>query len=158
MRTMIAAIVPRVGAGHTLPLLPVDDTELDRASLACFVAANLNAVVFDYVARQKGPATHFTWYICEQLPVVPLDLYDEICFGPKTAAEIVREAVLELTYTAHDMAPFACDMGFTNEDGVERPPFCWDDDRRLKLRAKLDALFFRQLSLPQPLPRVDQRI
>ena len=63
-------------------------------------------------------------------------------FGPKTAGVIVREAVLELTYTAHDMAPFARDMGYVDEDGDVKPPFQWNEDRRLHLRAKLDAVFF----------------
>ena len=133
MRTMIAAIIPRVGAGHTLPLLPILD---GSPAQACFVVANLNALVFDFVARQKVPATHFTWYVLEQLPVVPTDRYEATRFGPKTADEIVRDAVLELTYTAHDMAPFARDLGY------EGPPFQWDEHRRLYLRAKLDALFF----------------
>ena len=99
-------------------------------------------MIFDYVARQKVPTTHFTWYVLEQLPVVPPGRYEEVHFGPKTAAEIVREAVLELTYTAHDMAPFARDMGHVNEAGEVLPPFRWDEDRRLRLRAKLDALYF----------------
>ena len=73
---------------------------------------------------------------------MPPDRYGEVCFGPKTAAEIVREVVLELTYTAHDMAPFARDMGHVDEMGEARPPFRWDEDRRLCLRAKLDALYF----------------
>ena len=63
-------------------------------------------------------------------------------FGPKTAAEIVREAVLELTYTAHDIAPFARDMGYVDEAGIVKPPFTWDKERRLVQRAKLDAVFF----------------
>lgn len=63
-------------------------------------------------------------------------------FGPKTAAEIVREAVLELTYTAHDIAPFARDMGYVDAEGEVLPPFAWDEARRLNLRAKLDALYF----------------
>ena len=142
MRTMIAVIIPRVGAGHTLPLLPLVETELDRASLACIVTANLNATIFDYVARQKVPTTHFTWYALKQLPVVPPERYQVARFGPKTAAEIVRETVLELTYTAHDMAPFARDMGHVDEAGKVLPPFRWDEDRRLCLRAKLDALYF----------------
>ena len=54
----------------------------------------------------------------------------------------MREAVLELTYTAHDMAPFARDMGHVDEAGEVLPPFRWDEDRRLRLRAKLDALYF----------------
>ena len=142
MRTMIAAIIPRAGAGHTLPLLPIVENDTDRASLASFVVANLNTVVFDYVARQKVPTTHFTLYVLEQLPVVPPERYEAVRFGPKTAGEIVREAVLELTYTAHDMAPFARDMGHLDKAGEVLPPFRWDPDRRLMLRAKLDALYF----------------
>ena len=69
-------------------------------------------------------------------------LYATVRFGPKTAAEIVREAVFELTYTAHDMAPFARDMGYVDETGAVEPPFTWDEERRLQLRAKLDAVFF----------------
>ncbi len=55
---------------------------------------------------------------------------------------IVEETVLELTYTAHDMAPFARDMGYVDDAGQVKPPFIWDEERRLKLRAKLDAVFF----------------
>jgi hypothetical protein len=44
--------------------------------------------------------------------------------------------VLELTYTAWDLAPFARDVG---HDG---PPFLWDPARRFQLRCELDAAFF----------------
>ena len=44
--------------------------------------------------------------------------------------------VLELTYTAWDLEPFAKDCGY---DG---PPFRWDPERRFLLRAELDAAFF----------------
>ena len=50
--------------------------------------------------------------------------------------------MLELTYTAHDMAPFARDMGYVDKAGKVKPPFAWDELRRLHLRAKLDAVFF----------------
>jgi hypothetical protein len=40
------------------------------------------------------------------------------------------------------MAPFARDMGYVDEAGVVLPPFIWNDARRLRLRAKLDAVFF----------------
>ena len=63
-------------------------------------------------------------------------------FGLRTAGEIVREAVLELTYTAHDMAPFAHDMGHVDAAGDLLPPFVWEEERRLFLRANLDAVFF----------------
>ena len=86
-------------------------------------------------------------FIVEQLPVVPLDRYDSVHFGSKTAGEIVREAVLELTYTAHDMTPFARDLGYVDETGTAKPPFRWDENRRLRLRAKLDAVFFHLYGL-----------
>ena len=63
-------------------------------------------------------------------------------FGPTAAAEIVRDAVLELTYTAHDMATFAVDLGHVNKAGEVLAPFHWDENRRMGLRAKLDALYF----------------
>ena len=99
-------------------------------------------MAFDYVSRQKVQSTHFSNYILEQLPVIPPALFETTTFGPKTAADIVRAAVLELTYTAHDMAPFARDMGYVDEAGNVLPPFIWDEARRLRLRTKLDAVFF----------------
>ena len=139
VRSMIAAIVPSAGVGNTLPILSLESATAGNAAL---LLANLNAIPFDFIARQKIQGQHLNWFIVEQLPVVPPEHYEEVRFGPKTAAEIVREAVLELTYTAHDMAPFARDMGHVDEAGQVLPPFRWDEDRRLMLRAKLDALYF----------------
>ena len=140
-RTMIATAVPFVGLGNTAPAIFVERAEENQSSAAVLLA-NLGATVFDFVARQKAQSTHLNWFIVEQLPVVPPDRYESVRFGAKTASEIVREAVRELTYTAHDMAPFACDMGHVDEDGNVLPPFIWDEERRLFLRAKLDAVFF----------------
>ena len=139
---MIAALIPETGTGNTLPLVVNDEGELMTASSAATLLANLNAISFDFVARQKIQGQHLNWFIVEQLPVVPPETFDTVSFGPKTAGEIVREAVLELTYTAHDMAPFARDMGYVDGDGDVKPPFVWDEERRLHLRAKLDAVFF----------------
>ena len=62
---------------------------------------------------------------------------------PRPASELVhRRAVLELTYTAHDMVPFAHDIGHVDDHGEVLTPFRWDAERRLSLRAKLDALYF----------------
>ncbi len=123
-------------------MLHQQDGTLIHASIASLYVANLNALVFDFIARQKIQGQHLNWFIVEQLPVVPPDRYEIVRFGKKTAAEIIREAVLELTYTAHDMAPFAREMGYVDEKGKVKPPFIWDEERRLKLRAKLDAIYF----------------
>lgn len=140
-RTMIAAAIPRSGVGNKAPLLVGQDRDT-MASHGPTMLANLNAIVFDFAARSKVHSTSVNWYIVEQLPVVPLAKLQAVKFGKKTAAQVVQEAVLELTYTAHDMEPFGRDMGYMDDTGKVRPPFVWDDDRRLKLRAKLDAVFF----------------
>jgi hypothetical protein len=57
-------------------------------------------------------------------------------FGTKTAEEIVRDDVLHLSYTSHDMAAFARDQGY------EREPFPWQDDDRLRWRARLTQFSF----------------
>ena len=141
VRTMIAAAVPSVGLGNTAPAIFPEDVDNDQSNTALLLA-NLGVTILDFVVRQKAQSTHLNWYIVEQLPVVPPARYVAIRFGPKTADEIVREAVLELTYTAHDMVPFARDMGYVNKAGRVKPPFTWDEARRLHLRAKLDAVFF----------------
>jgi hypothetical protein len=140
-RTAIAAAGPPAGYGNTLPILKPEDTEIFKEYAPCLLA-NMNAIILDYIARQKVQSTHLNWYIIEQLPVVPPSMYDDVTFGDRTAADVVREIVLELTYTAHDMAAFARDFGYVDESGEVRPPFAWDPDRRLRLQAKLDAVFF----------------
>ena len=139
IRTMLAALVPRVGCGHTLPVLLPSEERLDAVEAACYLA-NMNSFGFDYVARQKVHATHLTWYIVEQLPVIAPEGYDRR-FGDVTARELVRDHVLRLTYTAHDMEPFARDLGHFG------PPFAWDTEERRHLRARLDALYFHLYGL-----------
>ena len=135
------------GAGNSLPLLTESMDEPLGARSVALILANLNAVPLDFVLRQKVQGQNLNWFIAEQLPVVPPERYETIRFGPKTAAAVVREAVLELTYTADDMAPFAREMGYTSREGAVLPPFRWDEDRRLNLRAKLDAVFFHLYGL-----------
>ena len=154
VRTVISSIVPWAGYGNKVPLLTEENSSLinktgqsrlmdQRAPwpmVQVLLVANLNAVCLDFIARQKIHGTSLNWFIVEQLPVIaPVD-YDRP-FGDKTARELVRDHVLRLTYTAHDMAPFARDLGY---DG---PPFVWDEEERRHLRARLDALYFHLYGL-----------
>jgi hypothetical protein len=138
VRTFIAALFPSFGFGNKVPILV--PTSEDRSEW--LLAANMNATPFDYVTRQKVQGQTLNLFIVEQFPVVPPERFKGVRFGAKAAETIIREAVLELTYTAHDMAPFARDMGYVDDAGLVKPPFIWDEERRLKLRAKLDAVFF----------------
>lgn len=152
VRTMIAAMVPFCAASNKLPLLLPDVSSTKKggkgqaiahyAEDAPLLLANLNSTPFDFVARQKLHSTTLNLFIVEQLPVVRPSAYARE-FGPKTARNIVREQVLALTYNAHDMAPFARDMGHVDPTtGEVKPPFRWDARDRLRRRAKLDALYF----------------
>jgi hypothetical protein len=57
-------------------------------------------------------------------------------------ADFVIPQVLALSYTAHDLAPFARDLGYVDAAGQVLPPIVWDDDERRARLAALDALFF----------------
>ena len=137
-RTMIVAAVPKIGLSDSIFLLMPEKTF--SAADACLLIANLNSYCFDYVTRHKMPGTNLSWFIVEQLPVIAPADYDR-SFGATTARALVRDHVLRLTYTAHDMAPFARDLGYDGE------PFIWDEEERRHLRARLDALYFHLYGL-----------
>jgi len=134
LRTVIASVIPRVGVGHSLPLMIVKPV----ASVCSMLVANLSVFALDYVARQKVGGTHLTFFVYQQLPVLPPSTYDGCCpWDPGVSLkDWILPRVLELTYTAEDLRPFAVDCGFSG------PPFRWDDERRFRLRCDLDAAFF----------------
>ena len=135
IRTVIPSVIPRVAVGHTLPLmLPGNDASRPAACLL----ANLTAFVLDYCSRQKLGGVHLTFGYVNQLPVLPPDTFQSRPpWCPDTPlASWVQPRVLELLYTAWDLAAFARDNGY---DG---PPFRWNDHRRFLLRCELDAAFF----------------
>jgi hypothetical protein len=123
-RTLITAAAPAHGFGHPYPLaLPT------QPSHAPLLSAIWSSMACDYAVRQKVGGTHLTYGYVQQMPAPTPDQ-----LVPHAAFAIAR--ILELTYTAHDMAPFARDIGDTGA------PFRWDPDRRAAIRAELDALFF----------------
>lgn len=139
-RTVIASAVPKAAFGNKAPLLLPDGDPRSYSVAQHLLLANLNAIALDYVARQKMQSATLNLYIVEQLPFVPGENFARR-FGAKTAEEIIREDVLRLTYTAHDMAGFADDMGYAGQ------PFAWDEEDRMRRRARLDALFFHLYGL-----------
>lgn len=126
-RTAITSVFPAAAVGNNLPIMIGQFSHV--AALQGCIQANWSSVVFDFAARKKVGGTHINFFIAKQLPVLPPETYTQDLLD-----EIVPR-VLELTYTAHDMAPFARDLGY---DG---PPFVWDEDRRAQLRAELDGVY-----------------
>jgi hypothetical protein len=139
-RTMIAAVLPNTAAGNSLGLLLPEQVAEERAINCCRLAANLSALALDFVLRQKLQGQNLNWFIVEQLPFVAAAAF-EAPMGDGTITDYVCGEVLRLTYTAHDMAGFAADLGDVDAQGRVLPPFVWDEaDRRARM-ALLDALF-----------------
>jgi len=106
-----------------------------HAEAAALMVGLLNSIVVDFAARSSVGGTDLSYFIIKQLPITPPDE----CFQPSrlpglTYAELIVPRVLELTYTAWDLEPFARDLGY---DG---PPFAWDEARRHRRKCELDAI------------------
>lgn len=125
-RTMISALIPWSAVGDSYFLMQ------PKGSSAAQVAglyANLDSLVFDWIARQKVGGVNFSFYYIEQLPVLSPNSYSE------ADLDYILPRVLELAYTAHDLKPFAEDLGYDGE------PFPWNPDRRHQLKCELDAYY-----------------
>jgi len=132
-RSVIGSVMPLVGVGNSCHLLLLGlNVSPDQA--AAFLG-NISSLVFDFIARQKIGGANFNFYIPKQLPILPPNHYTE------TDLAYIVPRVLELTYTAHDLAAWAQDLGHSG------PPFPFNPDRRAQLRAELDAYYARLYGL-----------
>ena len=181
-RTAIFSLLPKVGVNHKLPLIFVFENSIKFACLF----ANLNSLVLDYVVRQKMGGTSLGFFILKQLSILL----------PKTYTTrhllFTIPRILELTYTAWDLKPFADDIwaegdnslriaikkqweenqketsGHTNttppdwleiiyslnpdnpnKNACPLPPFKWDEARRARLKAELDAFYAKLYGLTE---------
>ncbi len=138
-RTVVAAVISRSAVGDTF-LLAMPSVGPEFAACLC---ANLSSVILDYAARQKVGGLHLKYNVFRQLPVLFPSAFEGEAFWsrPQTLRHWLLPRILELTYTAWDLQPFARDCG---DDG---PPFIWDPDRRIRLQCELDAAFFHLYGL-----------
>lgn len=134
-RTLLASIIPKVPAGHSLRLVYIRQSD---ALLLTSQLSALNSFALDYVCRQKIGGVNLNPIIVYQLPIVPNNILNSPCvwFHDKVLKTWLSERVLELTYTAWDLEAFALDCGYSG------PPFRWDQERRFLLRCELDAAYF----------------
>jgi hypothetical protein len=132
-RSFISTVMPLSAQGDSVFLWQAN---IDISpKLLALLLANLGSISFDFVARQKVGGVNFSFYYFKQMPVFPPDRYKDV-----DIAYIVPR-VLELTYTAHDMAAWAQDLGHSG------PPFTFNPERRAQLRAELDAYYARLYGL-----------
>jgi hypothetical protein len=154
-RTFLATILPVSAVGNSVPLI-LPKLAPGARHLAC-LASNLSCMVFDFAARQKMGNVNLNFYLVEQLPILTPDHYTSAML------DYIVPCVVELSYTAWDLGAFARDV--LDEVGQETwarwfkeapvhtspppawapagapPPFVWDEVRRARLRAELDALY-----------------
>ncbi len=137
-RTMIASFILRTAVTNKFVLM-LADAEPRRL---CCLLGNVDSFVFDYVTRQKIGGITLNFFIVEQLPTLPPDVYADKCSWSKrkTLEHWISERVLKLSCTAEDMIPLAQACGFKGSrgDGVH----VWKDAERAVLRAELDAACF----------------
>ena len=132
-RSVIGGVFPRSGVGNSCHLV-LPSPSISTSRIAGFIGS-ISCLVFDFVARQKIGGANFNFFIPMQLPVLPPSAYTQV------AIDFIQPRVLELTYTSHDLKPWAEDLGY---DG---PPFRFDPERRALLRAELDAFYAHLYSL-----------
>jgi hypothetical protein len=126
-RTVVASVVPRVAANHKMPLFITDQDTKNAAALL----GNWLSLPFDYLARQKVGGSSVTYFYLKQFAALSPSSY-----GARELA-FIAPRVLELTYTAHDLKPWAEDLGYAGN------PFSWDVERRAILLAELNAYYAR---------------
>jgi hypothetical protein len=144
-RTSIFSIIPSYAVNHKAPLIFLN--KVDSKKVLVFVA-NLNSLVLDYITRNKIGGTSLAFFIVKQLPVIPPECYTD------DLITLISPKVVELTYTAWDLEPFAQDIlteigpDKWNEWFPQNPlqegrphPFKWDTDRRFELQRELDAIY-----------------
>jgi type I restriction-modification system DNA methylase subunit len=133
--TSIAAILPQSVAEGSVSSFygPMMD-----GILTALLCANFNSYVFNYIVRMRQNGPNLSKSIYEQIPLIRI-IKEYLAYQDRESNIIIKsivQHVLELTYTAYDLAPFAHDCGY---DG---PPFCWEEERRFLLRCELDAMYF----------------
>jgi hypothetical protein len=96
---------------------------------------NMSSLICDFITRQKVGGLALNYFTIKQLPILSPSRYSD------SDLLMIVPRVLELTYTAVDLSPWAHDLGFSGQ------PFVFDLDRRAILRSELDAIYARLYGL-----------
>jgi hypothetical protein len=173
-RTAVFSLLPRIGVGHTTPLMFINNSI--NTLLINLLLANFNSLVLDYLIRQKIGGIHLTYGYIKQFPVLPPSAYSE------SDQLFIVPRVLELVYTSWDIVSFADDVwkdspeslrsvinkqwdqsvaetgsidsdtpdwAIIDPEGIPYNPAVWNEDRRARIRAELDAYYARLYGLTE---------
>lgn len=128
-RTAIAAIVPLSGLTRSLPAIYLHSQEPEDAAV---LLGLMSTFAFDFFCRLKVAGNHLTQDILGSIPAPTLET---IKTAQLVSVEWIRDRVVELIYTASDLAAFGTAFGHVS-------PFQWDDERRFQLCCELSAAAF----------------
>ncbi len=164
-RTMIAAVLPFCGIAHSMNV--VFPFEQSAILGACFLS-NLNALVLDFAAKQKVGGVNLSYFLVRQLPFIGPTSYtrEDARFIALRVLELVHTAwdikpfaddlwrgaddrlksLIQQQWEANKAATGAYrfeppEWAEIAEDGIPLPPFKWNEDRRARIRAELDAYY-----------------
>lgn len=164
-RTVISSLLGLAGVGHTQPLIFVES-----ATEALHLNSILSSLMYDFIARQKIGGTHLTYGYFQQLAtsdprIVNNDIskafeliytsWDLKAFADDiwTQANFEQqESIREQWHSNHgnpefykweipEWADAYPEIEWEQDKGCPLPPFKWDEERRAKLKAELDAYF-----------------
>lgn len=134
-RTTMATIAPAVAFGNSVGLLHFPRMG-NAARRGLSLLALMNAIPFDFIARQKLFGSHLNKYILWQLAVptpIQLDSWNGLGCG---AESFIFARALELAYVTASLEPLAAQAEYAG------PPLRWDEGRRVAIRCELDAALF----------------
>ncbi len=169
-RTSIFSLIPGSAVGHSMPLI---FSKLNTSSQVCLIN-NFSVVTFDYFVRQKVGGTNMTFGYILQFPVLPPDIFtaDDRRFINSRFIELIYtswdikpfvddiwkekdddlRSALKFQWEenkkstgGHSWSP--PDWAEIDPDGIPLPPFKWDEDRRARLKAELDAYYAKLYGL-----------
>jgi hypothetical protein len=161
------------GVGNKIPLFIID---INNALLVACLLADLDSIAFDYVARQKVGGITLNFFIIKQFPVLPPSAYNEsdLLFIIPRVLELVYTS-WDIVSFADDVwkdspKPLrsaiekqwdqsVAEAGFIDSDppdwaeidpeGIPFNPAVWNEDRRARIRAELDAYYAQLYGLTE---------
>ena len=141
-RTFTTAVVPTCASVDVAPIVLSRVRDNDVLSVVVALAVG-QSLVFDFLVRTRLIGFSIGKNLLSEIPVPEASRYTTPCpwEHSRTIIDWIQLRLLELTYTAWDLEPFARDCNWAG------PPFRWNEDRRISLLCELDAAFFH-LYLP----------
>ena len=165
-RMMICTWLPQVALHHNAPIIL---SKYNTTNLICLLS-NFNSFIFDFILRNKADTTYLSFFYLMQVPIIKHTSYNKFAsnfitinileliytaWDLKTFADdLWREADEPLRAALKqqwDKNVAETDGGHAGaeppswaeiaRDGFPYPPFKWDEERRAKLRAELDAIY-----------------